>query len=163
MTKKSIRWTGLRTLIPLVVVALAPACALKPPARNAGPSISREGVQMAVVNQRCGQFSDPDQTEDLAEVIVEVQIHNPTREPAIVRRSDFRLIGDERYALKALTWHAIDPITVAPGSDGMFELRFMARGAVECAKEMRLDPQGGIVTNNQPLKLDPVSFVPWRA
>lgn len=163
MTKQRPWKKALRFLIPILVAAVTPACALKPPVRNSGPAVSREGVQLAVLKQRCGQFSDPDQNEDLAEVILEVQVHNPTREAATVRRTDFRLIGDERFALQTLSWGAIDPLTVAPGSDQTFELRFMARGALECAKEMRLDPGAGVLSKNQPLKLGPVSFVPWRA
>lgn len=163
MTQQRPRRKALHSLVPLLVVALAPACALKPPVRNSGPTVSREGVQLAVVKQRCEQLSDPDQEEDLAEVVVEVQVHNPTREAATIRRTDFRLIGDERYALKTMTWGAIDPITVDAGTDRTFDLRFMARGAVECAKEMRLDPGAGVFTKNQSVKLEPVRFVPWRA
>lgn len=163
MTQQLPRRKALHSLVPVLVAILTPACALKPPVRNSGPAVSREGVQLAVVKQRCEQLSDPDQTEDLAEVVVEVQVHNPTREPATIRRTDFRLIGDERFALKTSTWGAIDPLTVDPGTDRTFDLRFMARGAVECAKEMRLDPGAGVLTKDQPLKLDPVRFVPWRA
>lgn len=162
MTQQLFRRNTLHSLIPLLVAVLAPACALKPPARNSGPAVSREGVQLAVVKQRCEQLREPDQTDDLVEIVMEVQVRNPTREAATIRRTDFRLIGDERFALKTSTWGAIDPITVEAGTDRTFDLRFMARGAVECSKEMRLDPGAGVLTKNQPLKLEPVRFVPWQ-
>jgi hypothetical protein len=158
MTRKK----ALHSLTPILVAALAPACALTAPARNSGPAVSREGVQLAVVKQRCEQLREPDQSDDLAEVVLEIQVHNPTREAATIRPTDFRLIGDERFALKTSTWEAIHPITVDAGTDRTFDLRFMARGAVECAKEMRLDPGAGVLTKDQPLKLEPVRFVPWR-
>jgi hypothetical protein len=119
-------------------------------------------VQLTVVKQRCEQLRDPDQAEELAEVIVEVQVHNPTREAATIRRTAFRLVGDERFALRPSTWGASEAITVDAGTDQTFDLRFMARGAVECAKELRLDPGAGVLTRDQPLKLEPVRFVPWQ-
>jgi hypothetical protein len=163
MTCHPARRNALLRSLAASILAVTSACALKPPVRNSGPSISREGVQLAVVKQRCQQLSDPDQTEDLAELIVEVQVHNPTSVAATVRRGEFRLIGDDRFALKTSTGGASEPLTVAPGSDQSFELRFMARGAFECAKELRLDPGGGVISRDHPVDLPPVRFVAWRA
>jgi hypothetical protein len=150
-------------LFAVVVVGATSACALKPPVQSSGPSVSREGITVAVLGQRCEQVSEPDLTDDLAEVTLLVRVHNPTRDIATVRRTDFRLIGDERFALKTRTWGAAEPITIQPGSDDTFDLRFMARGAVECGKEIRLDPGTAIVTGNRPVKIPVVTFTSRRA
>jgi hypothetical protein len=139
------------------------ACALKPPVRSSGPAVSHDGIALAVVQQRCEQTKEPDWQDDLVEVLVRVQLHNPTSEAATVQRTDFRLIGDERFALRTLTWGAAEPVSVPPGSDRTFELRFMARGAVECRREMRLDAGGGVVTRNGPVRLPAVTFLAERA
>lgn len=148
-----------------VLVGGMSACALTAPLQNGGPATSREGIQLAVVKQRCEQVTEPDLPgDDLAELIVEVQVHNPTSDAATIRRTDFRLLGaEDTFAIKTSTWGAIDPITVGPSSDQTFEMRFMARGAFECAKAMRLDPGKGIMTREQPVKLGAVTFVPRRA
>lgn len=147
-----------RILALLLPVTLSTACALAPPVRDSGPAVSAEGLSLSVVGQRCEQVREPD-LEDLVEVVVLVRVHNPTKDRATVRRTEFRLFGDERFALKTRTWGAGEPLDVLPGSDQTFDLRFMARGAVECAKEMRLDPGGAILTRDHPAKLPPVTFL----
>ncbi len=158
--------TPFRPMSALIAVALGglSGCALRPPVQNVGPVVSREGIQLAVVKQRCEQVQEPELPNDnLAELMVEVQVHNPTGDPATVRRTDFRLLGPEgNVAIETSTWGAINPITVSPSSDQTFEMRFMARGAFQCAKPMRLDPGRGITTGDRPVKLDAVSFVPSR-
>jgi hypothetical protein len=149
-----------RVLVAVLAAGVLPACAFNQPFRGDAPSTSREGIGVAVVGQRCEQANEPDMTEQLAEVTVLVRVHNPTSEPATVHRTDFRLVGDDRFAIKTSTWGAADTLSVLPGADETFDLRFMARGAFECAKEMRLDPCGGVVTRNQPVKLQPVAFIP---
>jgi hypothetical protein len=145
-----------------VLVGGASACALTPPVQNGGPAISREGTRLAVVRQRCEQSPEADRPgDDLAELIVEVSVHNPTSEAATVRRTDFRLLGaEDAFAIKTSTWGAVDPLMVGPNSDRSFEMRFMARGAFECAKTVRLDPRRAVMTGDQPVKLDAVAFVP---
>jgi hypothetical protein len=150
-------------VLVMLAAGLAPACALNQPFRGDAPSTSREGIALAVVGQRCEQGNEPDMSEQLAEVTVLVRVHNPTHDLATIHRTDFRLVGDERFAVKTSTWGASDALDVPPGSDQTFDLRFMARGAFECAKEIQLDPGAGVVTRNQPVKLHPVAFVPRRA
>jgi hypothetical protein len=150
----------IRVLGAILAAGLVPACAFRPPIRGDAPSTSRDGIAVAVVGQRCEQGNEPDMTDQLAEVTVLVRVHNPTREPATIHKTDFRLVGGERFAIKTSTWGAGDPIDVQPGADETFDLRFTARGAFECAKEMRLDPGPGVVTRNQPVKLQPVAFIP---
>jgi hypothetical protein len=67
-------------------------------------------------------------------------------------------MGDERYAVETSTWGAADPIDVPPGADQTFDLRFMARGAFECARAVRLDPGPGVVTRNQSVTLSALTF-----
>jgi hypothetical protein len=151
-----------RILSLALVAGVTSACALRPPVQSSGPSISQEGIAVAVVGQRCEQGREPDRNNPLAEVTVLVRVHNPTRDAATIHRTDFRLVGDERYALRTRSWGAAEPLRVEPGADETFDLRFMARGAFECAKELRLDPGTGVVTRDRVVKLLPVSFVPRR-
>ena len=153
---------------PLVLAALLAipglGCTLAPPFKSGAPSISREGVQVAVTKQRCDQVDEPDEYGwDLIEAVVEVQIGNATTVPLTVHRDVFRLLGSDGTALKTMTWRAADPLTIDPGTSGAFELRFMTRGSPECTSEMILDVDTGLVLPGGPVKVDGVKFTPTRA
>jgi hypothetical protein len=153
------------TAVAMSSLALAGACApMKPPLQNAGPAISRTGVALAVVRQSCAQAKEPDFEDwDLVEERVELALENRSSEAVTIHRDRFRLIGPDGTALRPLTWLAGEPITVARGSTGLVQLRFMARGGPECTKEMRIDADGGVTQGERVVSFAPVSFVPARA
>ncbi len=148
-----------------LALALSPACAsLGPPARTSGPSVSREGIELAVAAQSCTQSSDPDWLDqDLAEAVVEVHVSNRTAAALTVRRGDFRLVTPDGSALGADSWRAAEPLVVGGGEARAFELRFQARGSIACRRELWLDPRAGLVVGSTPAAIEPVRFVPWRS
>jgi hypothetical protein len=160
------RYTALRSVLTAsLALSLAPACAgLAPPARNGGAAVSREGVQVAVARQGCSQTVEPEQPgNDLVEEIVEVEVKNPNAAPLTVHRDAFRLMTPDGSALETMTLRAADPLTVAAGETRRFELRFMTRGSLQCAREMSLDADHAVVLADRPVHVDPVSFTPSRA
>lgn len=80
----------------------------------------------------------------------------------MVHRDAFRLVTPEGDALKTVTWFAAEPVTVASGAEGTFELRFMARAAIECAREMRLVADDALELPSRPIALQAIAFVPER-
>jgi hypothetical protein len=51
--------------LSLATLILAPACAsMRPPAQNNGPTLSTEGVQLAVLKQSCTQTQEPNQPDN---------------------------------------------------------------------------------------------------
>jgi len=154
-----------RSAITAGLFIVAGGCAaMRPPARTGGPALSEKGIQLAVLRQSCSQTQEPDERGwDLVEETVEIQLRNLASEPATVHRDKFRLLTPDGYALATLTWGAADPLQVAAGASGTFELRFQTHGSLECGKEMRLDPDAGITLREDPVALQPVSFVPQRA
>jgi hypothetical protein len=137
-------------------------CALTPPFKNAGPSTSREGVQVAVTRQRCEQVSEPDDYGwDLVTTELEVQVRNTTPAQLTVHRDAFRLLCPDGSALRTQTWGAADPVTVEAGTSGTFQLR-MARGGAECTGEMVLDVDNALTLAGNPVKIAGVKFVPSR-
>ena len=149
--------------VPLFLAAVGPGCALAPPFRSSGPSVSQDGVQLAVTRQRCAQVPEPDEYGwDLVEATLEVQIRNATPATLIVRRDAFRLLGPDGTALKTLTWRAADPLAIDGGATRTFQLRFMTHGGLECAGEMALDVDAGLSLPDGPVKIGTVKFVPSR-
>jgi hypothetical protein len=148
-----------------VLFLLTGGCvAMKPPARNGGPALSSEKIQLAVLGQSCSQTQEPDEYGwDLVEEDVEVGVRNDSTEPATVHPDRFRLLTPDGYALRTITWRSADPLQVPGGANERFALRFMTRGGLECRKEMRLDPDAGITLRERPVALEPVSFTPDRS
>ena len=156
--------TSAPVFIAIALFGLGAGCALRPAFRNDGPVTSHEGVELAVVGQRCDQFEEPHQYgNDLVESVVEVQVRNATPAPLTVRRDAFRLITPDGFALKTLTWNAGQPVTMSGGQTRTFELRFMTRGSLECAREMVLDADSGLTLPAGPVRVTSVRFTPSPA
>jgi len=159
------RAESIRAASIVLALALAPACApLRLPYKGGGPVASPEGVDLAVERQSCTQNVDPDfYGEDLVEEVVEVRVRNATPQPVVVQRDAFRLMSHDGSGVKPITWRAVDPLSLNGGETRTFELRFMTRGALECAGEMKLDPDAGLVMNGRPLVMSAITFQPSRA
>ncbi len=145
-------------------LALGAGCMpLHPPAQNGGQVASREGVSLAISRQRCTATSDPDQQgTDLVEERIELRVHNRSSEPLTVHRDAFRLVTPDGDALKTVSWFVAQPVTVASGGESTFELRFMARAAIECQREMRLAADDALEVGARPVALQAIAFVPER-
>ncbi len=162
MSKK---YSAVQAVLAALAVGGAGGCVgMTPPAQNAGPALSDNGIQVAVVRQSCSQTPEPDDDGwDLVEANIEVQVRNGAPGAATVQRDRFRLLAPDGSALKTMTWGAADPLTVAGGASQTFDLRFMTHGGLECAKEMRLDLDSGIKLGESPVAFQPVAFTPERA
>ena len=149
----------------LALCGLASACvSMRPPIQSSGPASSREGVEVAVTRQGCSQIVEPEQPgNDLVEEVVEIQVRNAATIPVVVHRDAFRLVAPDGASLETMTFRAVDPLTVAGGETRSFELRFMTRGSLQCAREMRLEAGRGVVREDRPIEIGAVRFRPSRA
>ena len=111
--------------------------------------------------ERHGQSTEPDwKGANLVEVHVAVGIANPTGAPLVVHRDQFRLVGPDGTAVKTISVGAADPVSVAPGQEPSFELRFMTRGGVRCTTPMELETRGGVLAGDHPVTLASLRFLP---
>jgi hypothetical protein len=171
MTRTLVSMSGVRraaaprALTLTLALALTPACAsLRPPARTSGPSVSSEGVELAVAAQSCTQSGDPDWPDEfLGEAVLEIHVRNGTAAPLTVRRDDFRLVTPDGAALRTRSWGAVKPLVVGGGETSAFELRFQSYDGLTCDRELWLDPRVGLVVGRTPAAIGPVRFVPWRS
>jgi hypothetical protein len=143
----------------------APACApLRAPYQSAGPVASHEGVELAVTRQSCTQNRDPDfDGSDLVEEVVEVQIKNDVSNALAVQRDAFHLISPDGQWLEAMTWRAVEPLSLNAGETRTFELRYMGRGGLDCTRELTLDADDGVRMNGRAIRIGAVRFQPSRA
>jgi hypothetical protein len=157
--------TSFRQFLFVLALALAPACIpLRPPVQNSGPTVSREGVQVAVSRQRCSETVETEQPgNNLTEETIDVQVRNVLPTSLTVHRDAFYLVTPDGASLKTLTYCAADPLTLSAGETRSFELRYMTRGSLQCERPMKLDVSLGISAGGNPVDLAPIQFVPARA
>lgn len=135
------------------------ACAtMKPPAMNNGPALSSNGVQVAVLRQLCAETS-LNAYETWIDETVELQVRNGSPNPLRIHRDKLRLLGPNGGVFTAGA-SPTESVTVANGETQTFEVTFTAHGELECTKAMQLDPSAGITSQESPVALRPVSFVP---
>jgi hypothetical protein len=145
------------------LLALAPACAMSPPAQNAG-SLTSDGVQVAVVGQRCSETVETDWPgANLVETTVQFQIRNTNPNPVTVNREQLYLRGTDGRKVQSRDWNEHAPITVESGQSQTFDLRYMTRGGLSCTKPMQLDAESAISVGSTPVRIGAVTFIPSRA
>jgi len=146
-----------------LLLALGSACAMSPPAQNAG-ALSNDGVQVAVVGQRCTETVETDwQGANLVETTVQFQIRNANPNPVTVNREQLYLRGTDGRRVQSRDWSESSPVTVESGQSQTFDLRYLARGGLSCTKPMQLDAESAITVGTTPLRIGSVTFVPSRA
>jgi hypothetical protein len=157
-----IRASRIAFFAAVALPALAGGCAtMGPPAQAAAPAVSPEGVKVALLGQSCTQSAEPDwKGAQLVEVHVSVAVSNPTQAPLVIHRDQFRLVAPDGSAVKTITYGAADPVSVAPGEQPSFELRFMTRGGLRCTTPMELDTRGGVLAGDRPVTLAALHFLP---
>lgn len=154
-----------RSLAPLALglFGLLPACALKPPVENSGTA-SKNGVQVAVIGQRCTETVEPEWPgANLVQAIVELQVANTGSAPLTVHPDRLDLRGTDGRKVPTAGWGAGDTLSVDAGQSRVVKVRFMTRGGLSCTKPMQLDADSGITMGTAPVKVGSVTFVPSRA
>jgi hypothetical protein len=163
-----LRFCRRHVVVPLTsFLALMPACALTlpPAARNSGPAVSSEGVQLAVVGQLCTESNDveDDLDSDHAGLLLTVEVRNTTNEPAMVDRDRFLLVAPDNGSLSPLTIRRHRPQLIGAGQSRSFELHFEPYGWNQCFHRLQLRANSGVILGDKVVHPGPVSFVPWRA
>lgn len=148
----------------IVMAALAPACALRPPVQNSGVAKGDNGVAVAVLRQSCTETVETDLPGvPLVETKVEIEVRNAAPPPLVVHRDGFHLRGADGRAIPTTSWQADEPLSIEAGQTRTFELRFMSRGGLSCTKPMQLEAAAGITKGAAPVRIDAVTFVPSPA
>jgi hypothetical protein len=149
--------------LALALFGLLPACALKPPVENSG-SVSKDGVQVAVIGQRCTETVEPEWPgANLVQAVVEVQVANSGSAPLTVHPDQLRLRGTDGRKVPTNGWGAHEALSVDAGQSRTMKVEFMTRGGLSCTKPMQLDADAGITMGATPVKVGAVTFVPSHA
>jgi hypothetical protein len=142
------------------IAMVACACGLQPPIQNSGDVTTAEGVQVAVLGQRCSQTVDnylPG--SDLVEMTVQIEVRNNTSETLGIHRNGFRITGTDGRSIPTSTWFSNRPMSLGPRQTQTFELRFMSHGGLSCSKEMTLESPSAILRGTTTTKIGSIRFV----
>ncbi len=70
------------------------------------------------------------------------------------------MVAPDGTAVKTISLGAADPVSVAPGQQPSFELRFMTRGGLRCTTPMELETRGGVLAGDHAVSLAALHFLP---
>ena len=142
------------------VVASGGCVGLQPPIQNSGAVTTTDGIQVAVLGQRCSKTVEPDfPGANLVEMTVQIEVRNMTAEALSVRRDGFRIIAPDGASIPTSTWSADVPLSLAPRGVREFELRFMSRGGLRCSKEMTLAAPSALMRGTEIARIGTIKFV----
>jgi hypothetical protein len=88
-----------------------------------------------------------------------LEVRNDTDAPLTVHRDRIRVVAGDGIAPKTLTWKAVEPIQVEPGSMQRISVRYMDRGSLACRGPLDLDLKNAVTRAGASLALAPIHFV----
>lgn len=133
---------------------------MQPPARTSGATFSDDGVQLAVVGQRCSQVPDPNHPgRRLLDAAFAIEVGNPTYGALVVHPDRMTLVTLGGVTTRPTVVGGVDALPVETGTTTPFMLRFVAEG-IKCSQELRLEPKTALELNGQPIVIAPIRFVP---
>jgi hypothetical protein len=148
----------------MVVFGLvATSCGYSAPYRSSGPALSKAGVEIAVVGQRCyvNRAADPYRTtvsDDELNLELRVDVKNQSGRTAVVEPQ--RMVVSEMADGKRTDLRSEDKgaVTLQPGEAKTVSLRFERTGDLDCRHELALDAGQAVTVDGQPVSLDPIRF-----
>lgn len=149
------------TAVALGVVVTS--CGYSSPYRSSGPALSKAGVEITVLGQRCyvNRTAEPFRTtvsDDDLNVELRVDVKNQSNRTAVVEPQ--RVVVSEMADGKRVALRSDDKgaVTVQPGESKTVSLRFERTGDLDCRHELALDAGNAVTVDGQSVGLDPIRF-----
>lgn len=152
------------SIVLAAILGCAASCGHATPYRTSGSSLSKEGVAIAIVEERCyvnrtTEKYPPVDNEDRLSVGVRLQAKNASGHVAVLSTDGFRLsenIGGEHAVLQPRESGAI---TLQPGETNFVLLHFEKRGTLDCHHDMTLETDGAIKVDGGQIDFEPIRFL----
>jgi hypothetical protein len=163
MTKTTIR------ALALTVTGLATSCGYATPYKTSGAALSQDGVQIALVGERCFVNPNTDQfpmvandVDDILLVGLDLQVKNESKQVTVLSLNRFRLLGDTRTEHLAMPPEESGVVKLAPGETRMVPLDFRRQTALDCHNELALTAEGAVAIEGKPVYVASIHFQPSR-
>jgi hypothetical protein len=149
------------------VVFSAASCGYVAPYSSSGPSLSKEGVEIAIAGERCyvNQSAEPFPTtvdDGILNLALRVQIKNRSSHIAVLTPDHVSL--SESVAGERMVMHPreSEAISIQPGETQTISLNFEQSGALDCHHNLALEAAGAVEIEGGKISFEPIRFLASR-
>lgn len=148
-------------------VVLAASCGYVAPYTSSGPSLSKEGVEIAIAGERCYVNRSAEQFpttvgDDRLNLDLRLQVKNASNHIAVLSPDRVRLsetVGGERMVMQP---RASETISLQPGETKMVSLDFEQSGTLDCHHDLALEAAGAVEIEGGKVNFEPIRFLASR-
>jgi hypothetical protein len=149
------------------VVGFAASCGYVAPYTSSGPSLSKEGVEVAIAGQRCYVNRSAEQfpttvNDDHLNLDLRLQVKNASNHIAVLSPDHVRLsetVGGERMVMQPRESEAI---SLQPGETKIVPLDFEQSGELDCHNDLALEAAGAVEIEGGKVSFEPIHFLASR-
>jgi hypothetical protein len=149
------------------VMFSAASCGYVAPYTSSGPSLSKEGVEIAIAGERCyvNRSAEPFPTtvnDDILNLALRLQIKNKSSHVAVLTPDHVSL--SETVAGERTVMHPreSDAISLQPGETQTVSLNFEQSGALDCHHDLALEAAGAVEIEGGKISFEPIRFLASR-
>jgi hypothetical protein len=151
----------------LAIAAPATSCGYGLPYQTSGPALSKEGVQIAIVGDRCyvnrsGEQYPTSVSDDELHLNVNVQVKNDSNQVAWLSPAAFQLVENKAGDRIVMHPHESGTLSMSPGETKVLSLDFDQEGDVDCHHGLALEAPRAVAIEGTQIALSPIQFRPSR-
>lgn len=150
-----------------VVVVCAASCGYVAPYSSSGPSLSKEGVEIAIAEERCyvnrsGEQFPTTVDDDHLNLDLRLQIKNKSSHVAVLTPDHVDL--SETVAGERMVMHPreSEAISLQPGETKIIALAFEQSGKLDCHHDLALEAAGAVEIEGGKVSFEPIRFLATR-
>ena len=149
------------------VVFCAASCGYVAPYTSSGPSLSKEGVEIAIAGERCYVNRRAEQfpttvDDDHLNLDLRLQVKNESSHIAVLSPDRVRVsdtLDGERMVMQPRESEAI---SLQPGETKIVSLDFEQSGALDCHHDLALEAAGAVEIEGGKVTFAPIRFLASR-
>ncbi len=162
-----------RYILSLLAGGLAASCGYTAPYQTSGPTVAKEGVQIALTGEQCyvnrtGEQFPTSVNDDQLHVNLRLNVANQSSQVAVLNLDALQL--EDRAAPTPAVMHPMESgsIELAPGESRVVPLAFEEEpqldrpDRLDCRHDMALEAEHAVAIAGQPINLAAIHFQPAR-
>ena len=149
------------------VAVSAASCGYVAPYTSSGPSLSKEGVEIAIAGESCYVNRSAEQfpttvDDDQLNLALRLQIKNKSSHVAVLTPDHVGL--SETLAGERMVMHPRESgaISLQPGETQTISLNFEQSGALDCHHHLALEAAGAVEIDGGKVSFEPIRFLASR-
>jgi hypothetical protein len=150
-----------------VVMACTASCGYVAPYASSGPSLSKEGVQIAIAGERCYVNRSAEQfptavDDDNLNLDLQLQVKNDSQHIAVLSSDRVRLSETVAGARVVMQPRESEAISLRPGETKIVALGFEKPGELDCHQDLALEAAGAVEIDGGKVNFEPLHFLASR-